>query len=144
MRFKILIPLIILATFTSCSCNPENLVKFAFKGMESMMGKGFLPSDEIRLLGDFQGMNVNLSNSTVNGENNSTIFLRLENGDPLKLGNQPELLARKCAEIYLRDFEKAEDYNEITVQFIQTDPMNLENFAMQEYIFDTNDFLIID
>lgn len=144
MRFKILIPLIILATFTSCSCNPENLVKFAFKGMESMMGKGFLPSDEIRLLGDFQGMNVNLSNSTVNGENNSTIFLRLENGDPLKLGNQPELLARKCAEIYLRDFEKAEDYNEITVQFIQTDPMNPENFAMQEYIFDTNDFLIID
>lgn len=112
--------------------------------MESMMGKGFLPSDEIRLLGDFQGMNVNLSNSTVNGENNSTIFLRLENGDPLKLGNQPELLARKCAEIYLRDFEKAEDYNEITVQFIQTDPMNPENFAMQEYIFDTNDFLIID
>jgi hypothetical protein len=108
--------------------------------MESMMGKGFLPSDEIRMLGDFKGVNVSLSKSGDEGENTSTIFLKLENGDPIKLGNQPEILARKCAEVYLRDFENAADYQQITVQFIQTDPANSANFAMQEYIFDTKDF----
>lgn len=140
MRNRIYILLFFIISMSSCSCNPENLAKFAFKGMESMMGKGFMPSDEIRMLGDFQGMNVSLSKSSVDGEDNSTIFLKLENGNPLKLGNQPEILARKCAEIYLRDFENASDYQQITVQFIQTDPTNPENFAMQEYIFDTKDF----
>lgn len=125
---------------SSCSCNPENIAKFAFKGMEAMMGEGFMPSEEIRMLGKFQGMNVNLSKSTANDSTTSTIFLKLENGDPLVLGNQPEVLARKCAELYLRDFEKAEDYQQITVQFIQTDPTNPENVAMQEYLFDTKDF----
>ncbi|WP_296700529.1 hypothetical protein [Algoriphagus sp.] len=124
----------------SCSCNPENIAKFALKGMESMMGEGFLPSEEIRALGDFQGMSVALNSSTVDDHTESTIFLKLENGDPVKLGNQPEILARKCAEIYLRDFENSENYRQITVQFIQTDPSNPENIAMQEYTFDTKDF----
>lgn len=108
--------------------------------MEAMMGKGFMPSEEIRMLGKFQGMNVNLSKSTSNDTTTSTIYLKLENGDPLILGNQPEILARKCAELYLQDFENAGDYQQITVQFIQTDPNNPENVAMQEYMFDTKDF----
>ncbi|RAI89972.1 hypothetical protein [Algoriphagus yeomjeoni] len=140
MRNRILIVLFLLVTFSSCSCNPENIAKFAFKGMEAMMGEGFMPSEEIRRLGNFQGMNVNLSKSTTDDETISTIFLKLQNGDPLILGNQPEVLARKCAELYLRDFENAEDYQQITVQFIQTDPTNPENVAMQEYMFDTKDF----
>ncbi len=108
--------------------------------MESMMGKGFLPSEEIRQLGNFQGMSVNLSTQK-NGETvESTIFLKLENGDPLILGNQPEVLARKCAEIYLNDFENSSNYSQITVQFLQTDPGNPENFAIQEYTFETADF----
>ncbi|MEN2281889.1 hypothetical protein AAGF08_07090 [Algoriphagus sp. SE2] len=125
---------------TSCSCNPENIIKFAFKGMESMMGEGFLPSEEIRALGDFQGMSVALNSSTVDDHVESTIFLKLENGDPVKLGNQPEILARTCAEIYLRDFENSDNYRQITVQFIQTDPSNPENIAIQEYTFETKDF----
>ncbi len=128
------------ALLSSCSCNPENIVKFAFKGMESMMGKGFLPSEEIRALGDFQGMSVALNSSTVEDHTESTIFLKLENGDPVKLGNQPEILARNCAEIYLRDFENSDNYRQITIQFIQTDPSNPENIAMQEYTFETKDF----
>ena len=140
MRNRIIILSLFLASLSSCSCNPENIAKFAFKGMEAMMGEGFMPSEEIRMLGKFQGMNVNLSKSTANDSTTSTIFLKLENGDPLVLGNQPEVLARKCAELYLRDFEKAEDYQQITVQFIQTDPTNPENVAMQEYLFDTKDF----
>ncbi len=104
------------------------------------MGKGFMPSEEIRAMGRFQGVSVNLSQSTVDDETESTIFLKLENGDPLILGNQPELLARKCAELYLRDFEKSAEYQKITVQFLQTDPANPENIAMQDYTFDVKDF----
>lgn len=125
---------------SSCACEPEDLARLAFSGMQSIMGEGFMPSEEIRAMGRFQGMSVNLSQSTVDGEVESTIFLRLENGDPAILGNQPEILARKCAEIYLRDFEKSVDYQKITVQFIQSDPSNPENIAMQEYTFDVNDF----
>ena len=140
MRNRIFSLLFFIAIFSSCSCDPEHIARFAFKGMEAMMGEGFMPSDEIRMLGKFQGMNVNLSKSTSNDTTTSTIYLKLENGDPLILGNQPEVLARKCAELYLRDFEKAADYQQITVQFIQTDPTNPENIAMQEYLFDTKDF----
>jgi hypothetical protein len=132
--------ILVTALLTSCSCNPENIAKFAIKGMESMMGEGFLPSEEIRAMGDFQGMSVALNSSTVDDHTESTIFLKLENGDPLKLGNQPEILARNCAEIYLRDFENSDNYRQITVQFIQTDPSNPENIAMQEYTFETKDF----
>jgi len=132
--------LLVTMLITSCSCNPENIAKFALKGMESMMGEGFLPSEEIRAMGDFQGMSVALNSSTVDDHTESTIFLKLENGDPVKLGNQPEILARNCAEIYLRDFENSDNYRQITVQFIQTDPSNPENIAMQEYTFETKDF----
>lgn len=140
MRNRILIFLFFLVTISSCSCNPENIAKFAFKGMEAMMGEGFMPSEEIRQMGKFQGMNVNLSKSTSNDTTTSTIYLKLENGDPLVLGKQPEVLARKCAELYLRDFANSADYQQITVQFIQTDPNNSENIAMQEYMFETKDF----
>jgi hypothetical protein len=108
--------------------------------MESLMGEGFMPSEEIRALGKFQGMSVNLSQSTVDDSTESTIFLKLENGDPAILGYQPEILARKCAEIYLRDFAKSANYQKITVQFILSDPSNPENIAMREYTFDTADF----
>lgn len=104
------------------------------------MGEGFIPSEEIRALGKFQGMSVNLSQSTVEDSTQSTIFLKLENGDPAVLNYQTDNLARKCAELYLRDFEKSSDYQIITVQFIQTDPANPENMAMQEYTFDVADF----
>ena len=126
--------------FTSCSCNPEGLIQFASKGMAAMIGEGFLPSDEIRQLGNFQSMSVNLSTNKTDESIESTIFLKLENGDPLLLGNQPEVLARKCAAIYLHDFENSSNYSQITVQFLQGDPTNPENFAMQEYTFQISDF----
>lgn len=130
----------ILIVLGSCSCDPEDVASLAMSGMENLMGKGFMPSEEIRTMGNFQGMNVSLSQSTVSDSTESTIFLKLENGDPVILGNQPEILARKCAEIYLRDFEKSDNYQIITVQFLQTDPTNPENMAMQEYTFDIADF----
>jgi hypothetical protein len=129
-----------LLTLCSCSCEPESLFKFAFKGMESLMGEGFLPSEEIRRLGNFQNMSVELSTNKTEDSVKSTIFLKLENGDPLLLGNQPEVLARNCAEIYLRDFENSSNYSQITVQFLQRDLSNPDNFALQEYTFETSDF----
>jgi hypothetical protein len=122
---------------SSCSCQPEDILKIAFKRMEKMVGDGFVPSDEIRALGDFQGTSVNLKRTN----DESIIILKLENGDPKLLGEYPEVLARKCAEIYLRDFENSENYEKIVVQFIQTDPFNPDNFAMQEHEFQTKDFL---
>lgn len=126
--------------FYSCACDPEEIAQSAMWGIEKMMGEGFMPSEEIRALGKFEGVSVNLSQSTTDDVTESTIFLKLENGDPLILGNQPEVLARKCAELYIRDFQNARAYTLITVQFIQTDPRNPENYAMQEYTFETKDF----
>lgn len=125
---------------SACSCEPEDIARLALSGMENLMGEGFMPSEEIRALGEFQGMSVNLSQSTIDDSTESTIFLKLENGDPAILAYQPEILARKCAEIYLRDFEKSDNYQIVTVQFIQTDPSNPENIAMQEYTFEIADF----
>jgi hypothetical protein len=127
-------------SLSSCACAPEEIVKFAFGGLENMLGDGFMPSEELRALGKFQNTSVNLSNTTQDGVEESIIFLRLENGDPKILAEQRELLARNCAELYLRDFEKAADYKKITIQFVQTDPYNPENVSMEEYTFDTQDF----
>ena len=119
-----------------CACEPESLIQVAMKGMGMMVGDGFLPSQEITALGNFQNVSVSIEKMNDQGE----IFLKLQNGDPLRIGDRPEVLARKCAEIYLRDFENATDYQQITVQFIQSDPQNPDNFAMQEYVFEVSDF----
>jgi hypothetical protein len=135
-----LLGLIFLLFSTGCSCAPEDIAQFAFSSMEGFLGDGFMPSEELRALGKFQGTSVNLSNTTQDGVEESFIFLRLENGDPKILAEQRELLARNCAELYLRDFEKAADYDKITIQFVQTDPYNAENVSLEEYTFDTQDF----
>lgn len=124
----------------SCSCAPEEIAEFAFSNMESFLGEGFMPSEEIRALGKFESTSVNLSNSSQDGLKESIIFLKLENGDPKIMAEQRELLARKCAELYLKDFEKAADYEKITIQFVQTDPYNPQNVSMEEYVFATKDF----
>jgi hypothetical protein len=127
-------------SLSSCACAPEEIVKFAFGSLENMLGDGFMPSEELRALGKFQNTSVNISNSSQNGVEESIIFLRLENGDPKIMAEQREQLARKCAELYLKDFEKVADYEKITIQFVQTDPYNPENVSMEEYTFDTQDF----
>ncbi len=139
MKIHWLFPLFFLFSW-SCSCAPEELAEFAFNGMEGLIGDGFLPSEEIRALGKFEGVSVNLSTSNQEGVEESIIFLKLENGDPKIMAEQRELLARNCAELYLRDFEKAADYEKITIQFIQTDSYNPQNISLEEYTFATQDF----
>jgi hypothetical protein len=132
--------LVLIVSLSSCACAPEELAEFAFNGMEGLLGDGFLPSEEIRALGKFEGMSVNLSTSTQEGVEESIIFLKLENGDPKIMAEQRELLARNCAELYLRDFEKGADYEKITIQFIQTDSYNTQNISLEEYTFAIKDF----
>lgn len=139
MKIHRLLLLLLLVNF-SCSCAPEELAEFAFEGMEGLLGDGFLPSEEIRALGKFERMSVNLSSSTQEGEKESIIFLKLENGDPKIMAEQRELLAHNCAKLYLRDFEKVADYEKITIQFIQTDSYNPQNVSIEEYTFATQDF----
>jgi len=139
MRIYRFLPILFLFLW-SCSCAPEEIAEFAFSNMESFLGEGFMPSEEIRALGKFESTSVNLSNSSQDGLEESTIFLKLENGDPKIMAEQRELLARKCAELYLKDFEKAADYEKITIQFVQTDPYNPQNVSMEEYVFATKDF----
>jgi hypothetical protein len=132
--------LVLTFSLSGCACAPDEIAQFAFSSMENLLGDGFMPSEELRALGKFQSTSVNLSNSSQDGVEESTIFLRLENGDPNLLSERREILARQCAELYLRDFEKAAEYAQITIQFVQTDPSDPENIAMEEYSFDTQDF----
>lgn len=132
--------LVLIVLLSSCACAPEEIAEFAFNGMEGLLGDGFLPSEELRALGKFEGVSVNLSSSSQDGVQESTIFLKLQNGDPKLMAEQRELLARNCAELYLRDFEKAADYEKITIQFVQTDSYNPANVSLEEYTFDTQDF----
>ena len=132
--------LFLIVSVSSCACAPEEIAEFAFNGMEGLLGDGFMPSEELRALGKFEGISVNLSTSTQEDVQESTIFLKLENGDPKIMAEQRELLARNCAELYLRDFEKAADYEKITIQFVQTDSYNPQNVSLEEYTFDTQDF----
>ena len=132
--------LVLIFLVSSCACAPEEIAEFAFNGMEGLLGDGFLPSEELRALGKFEGVSVNLSSSSQDGLQESTIFLKLQNGDPKIMAEQRELLARNCAELYLRDFEKAADYEKITIQFVQTDSYNPENVSLEEYTFSTQDF----
>jgi hypothetical protein len=139
MKIHRFLPMLFLFLW-SCSCAPEEIAEFAFSNMESFLGEGFMPSEEIRALGKFESTSVNLSNSSQDGLEESTIFLKLENGDPKIMVEQRELLARKCAELYLKDFEKAADYEKITIQFVQTDSYNPQNVSLEEYVFATKDF----
>jgi len=132
--------LLLIVLVTSCACAPEEIAEFAFNGMEGLLGDGFLPSEELRALGKFEGVSVNLSSSTQDGRQESIIFLKLQNGDPKIMAEQRELLARNCAELYLRDFKKAADYEKITIQFVQTDSYNPANVSLEEYTFATQDF----
>ncbi len=132
--------LVLIVLVSSCACAPEEIAEFAFNGIEGLLGDGFLPSEELRALGKFEGVSVNLSSSSQDGVQESTIFLKLQNGDPKIMAEQRELLARNCAELYLRDFEKAADYEKITIQFVQTDSYNPANVSLEEYTFDTQDF----
>lgn len=112
-----------------------------FWGFNKMAGEGYFPSQEILALGEFEGAEVMVSKIIADGENKSTLELRLHNGKSLSLRNSEENTARKCAELYASGYSKIKDYKTIKISFVQTDPFNAENFALSEYSFEVKDLL---
>lgn len=125
----------------SCSCDGETVMKGMMWGFNKIAGEGYIPSAEIMALGEFESVEVNVSQEYINGENQGTIDLRLFNGKSAEMRFSEENVARKCAELYSQGYSKIEDYKTIKISFIQTDPFNAENYAISEYTFEIKDLL---
>lgn len=123
------------------SCDSELALKRLVWGMNKMMGDGFFPSSEILALGEFESTEVNVKSETVNGESSGLIEIKLYNGKSEAFLRNQESVARECAELYVKGFSKIADYQNIIIYFVQTDPMNMENVAINEYQFEVKDFL---
>ena len=89
--------LVLISLLSSCACAPEEIAEFAFNSMEGILGDGFLPSEELRALGKFEGVSVNLSSSSQDGVQESTIFLKLQNGDPKIMAEPSRANALACS-----------------------------------------------
>ncbi|WP_373495350.1 hypothetical protein [Aquiflexum sp.] len=135
--------LLLFLSFSLTSCDGEKVMKAMLWGFNRMVGEGYFPSDEILALGEFEGAEVLVSKTVENGENKSTLELRLHNGKNPALRFSEENTARKCAELYAVGYSKINDYKTIKISFIQTDPFNAENFAVSEYSFEVKDLLNI-
>lgn len=133
--------LVILFVISSCSCEPENLIKGAMWGFSKMVGEGYFPSDEILEFGEFERVEVNMNRSNVDGENHSFVQLRFYNGKNPALQYNQENIALRCAELYAQEYSKIKKYKEIQIVFIQSDPINPDNFTMNEYSFNVQDLL---
>lgn len=108
--------------------------------MESVLGEGFFPSEEVLRQGDFQAAGVSMRSSGIGEDHQSLIELTLKNGDPKLLNNQPEIIARKCAELYLRDFGNKDDFQTILIRFEESFPENPQDIAILEFSFEVKDF----
>jgi hypothetical protein len=126
---------------SSCACDGETIVKGMMWGFSQIAGEGYIPSAEIIALGEFESVEVNVSQEYTDGENQGTIELRLFNGKSPEMRMSEENVARKCAELYSQGYSKIEDYKTIKISFIQTDPFNAENYAISEYTFEVKDLL---
>ena len=118
--------LFLILSVSSCACAPEEFAQFAYSSMENILGDGFMPSEELRALGKFQSTSVNLSNSTQDGVEESTIFLRLENGDPKILAEQREQLLMSLRTPYCTSIDPVAWYNSINTKWIRIHKMARE------------------
>lgn len=140
MKKRYLISLLLLS-ISLTSCDGEKAMKAMLWGFNKMAGEGHFPSQEILALGEFEGAEVLVSKIINNGENESTLELRLHNGKSPAMRLSEENTARKCAELYAMGYSKISDYKTLNISFIQTDPFNTENFAVSEYSFEVKDLL---
>jgi hypothetical protein len=108
--------------------------------MESVMGDGFFPSKEVLQQGNFQSAGVSMQSSGIGEDYQSLIELTLKNGDHKLLNPHPEIVARKCAELYLRDFENKADYQKILIRFEESYLENPQDIAVMEFSFEVKDF----
>ena len=140
-RFIPIYSLVISLFLGSCACDGETMVKGMMWGFSKIAGEGYIPSGEIMALGEFESVEVNVTQEYIDGESQGTIDLRLFNGKSAEMRYSEENVARKCAELYSQGYSKIEDYKTIKITFIQTDPLNAENYAISEYTFEVKDLL---
>ncbi|MCL6259752.1 hypothetical protein M3O96_11680 [Aquiflexum sp. TKW24L] len=140
-KFIPIYSLVISLFISSCACDGETMVKGMMWGFNKIAGEGYIPSNEIMALGEFESVEVNVSQIYADGEDQSTIELRLFNGKSPEMRVREDNVARKCAELYAQGYSKIEDYKIIKISFIQTDPFNAENYAISEYTFEVKDLL---
>lgn len=126
---------------SSCACDPERMVRGMMWGFNKMVGEGYFPSDEILEFGDFERVEVNMNQQRIDGEDKSFIELRFYNGKNPALQYQQENIAFRCAELYARDYSKIKNYDQVIVFFIFSDPVNPENYAINEYSFEIAELL---
>jgi hypothetical protein len=141
MALRNFIFLLFLGSLSSCACDGEQIIRGMMWGMNKIAGEGYFPSREILALGDFESVEVNMTQNYNNGESNAEVELSLINGKGHELQFNQENLARKCAILYAHGYSKIEDYNTVKIKFIQTDPFNPDNLAMSEYSFEVEDLL---
>jgi formylmethanofuran dehydrogenase subunit E len=139
LRFSIF--LLFLGSMSSCACDGEQIIRGMMWGMNKLAGEGYFPSNEILALGDFEGVEVNMTQNYHNGDSKAEVELSLINGKGHELQYNQENLARKCAILYAHGYSKIEDYNSVKIKFIQTDPFNPDNLAISEYSFGVEDLL---
>ncbi|TVP48995.1 MAG: hypothetical protein EA341_09970 [Mongoliibacter sp.] len=132
---------LILLILGSCSCDPEKMMKGMVWGLNKMAGEGYFPSEEILEFGEFERVEVNMNRTNVDGKNYSYVQLRFFNGKNPNLQYNQENIALRCAELYAQEYSKIKNYKEIQIVFIQSDPINPDNFAMNEYSFNVQDLL---
>jgi hypothetical protein len=141
MALRIFIFLLFLGSLSSCACDGEKVIRGMMWGMNKLAGEGYFPSNEILALGDFESVEVNMTQSYQNGESMAEVELSLINGKGNELQFNQENLARKCAILYAHGYSKIEDYKTVKIKFIQTDPFNPDNLAISEYSFEVEDLL---
>jgi hypothetical protein len=125
----------------SCSCEPENLAKGLFWGFNKIAGEGYFPSPELIALGGFENVEVAVNRSFVDGEDQSTIQLKLYNGRSREFIENEANVARKCAELYAANYSRIKEFKTLDIQFVKVDPINPENYTIAEYNFEVNDLL---
>lgn len=139
---RIFITLFGLATLLqSCSCEPENLAKGIFWGFNKIAGEGYFPSPELIALGGFENVEVAVNRSFVDGEDQSTIQLKLYNGRSREFIENEANVARKCAELYAARYSRIKGFKKLDIQFVKVDPINTENYTIEEYNFAVSDLL---
>lgn len=132
---------LLLALLAFTSCDGETVFKGLLWGMQQIAGEGYLPSQELMELGQFEGVEVQMSQAYGDGEQQSFIELRLFNGKSRQLMLDEENTARRCAELYVTEYSKSKAYENIKVSLIFQDPLEPENYSIREYIFPTSDLL---
>jgi hypothetical protein len=92
-------------------------------------------------LGGFEHVEVAVNHTMVDGEDQSTIELKLYNGRSQEFLENEANIARKCAELYAANYSRISEFKTIDILFIKIDPLNAENYTISEYNFEVNDLL---